>query len=596
MVKLNISELDFEAVKSQFKEYLQSQTQFKDYNFDGSNMSVLLDVLSYNTFQNNFYSNMAINEMFLDSAVLRNSVVSHAKELNYLPRSRRSAKALVTVTFTDTTATGQSITIPQYSPFTTIHNGENFEFVTDQTYIAKKTAPNTFVAENVEIFEGQMLASFEREGFFVDEDGILRVVLSNENADTESIAIFVDAEATENENVFLRKNDIFGVGATDKVFYIEPYYDGRYTIYFGNNVFGFQPAEFEDIRVRYRITSGTEGNGAKTFSMATNFGSAVVSTVEIAAGGAERETIESIRYFAPKSLQIQERAITTSDYEILLKTQFPEIQAVAAYGGEDLDPPQFGKVAISVYLGRGQESLSNTLSNTYIEYLKERSPLAIEPIFVETQFMYACAVVDVYYNPKLTRKSSGDIETLVQNALRDYNDQYLDDFNTQLRVSVLGSAIDAVDISTTSNDISVMPYIEYSPPLNVALNPSFKFVAKLIKPYPFDEDRGFATYKPAIKTGVFSFNGSNVYLQDDGVGNIQIITSDVANPKVVKPSIGTVNYDTGEVNLVGFITDGFVGSGIKFMASTSKNDITAPNGRILTMKTSDATINLIETK
>ena len=596
MVKLNISELDFEAVKSQFKEYLQSQTQFKDYNFDGSNMSVLLDVLSYNTFQNNFYSNMAINEMFLDSAVLRNSVVSHAKELNYLPRSRRSAKALVTVTFTDTTATGQSITIPQYSPFTTIHNGENFEFVTDQTYIAKKTAPNTFVAENVEIFEGQMLASFEREGFFVDEDGILRVVLSNENADTESIAIFVDAEATENENVFLRKNDIFGVGATDKVFYIEPYYDGRYTIYFGNNVFGFQPAEFEDIRVRYRITSGTEGNGAKTFSMATNFGSAVVSTVEIAAGGAERETIESIRYFAPKSLQIQERAITTSDYEILLKTQFPEIQAVAAYGGEDLDPPQFGKVAISVYLGRGQESLSNTLSNTYIEYLKERSPLAIEPIFVETQFMYACAVVDVYYNPKLTRKSSGDIETLVQNALRDYNDQYLDDFNTQLRVSVLGSAIDAVDISTTSNDISVMPYIEYSPPLNVALNPSFKFVAKLIKTYPFDEDRGFATYKPAIKTGVFSFNGSNVYLQDDGVGNIQIITSDVANPKVVKPSIGTVNYDTGEVNLVGFITDGFVGSGIKFMASTSKNDITAPNGRILTMKTSDATINLIETK
>ena len=149
MVKLNISELDFEAVKSQFKEYLQSQTQFKDYNFDGSNMSVLLDVLSYNTFQNNFYTNMAINEMFLDSAVMRNSVVSHAKELNYLPRSRRSAKAVVTVTFTDSTATGQSITIPQYSPFTTIHNGENFEFVTDKAYVAKKTAPNTFVAQGV---------------------------------------------------------------------------------------------------------------------------------------------------------------------------------------------------------------------------------------------------------------------------------------------------------------------------------------------------------------------------------------------------------------------------------------------------------------
>ena len=596
MVKLNISELDFEAVKSQFKEYLQSQTQFKDYNFDGSNMSVLLDVLSYNTFQNNFYTNMAVNEMFLDSAVMRNSVVSHAKELNYLPRSRRSAKAVVSVRFTDSTATGQSITIPQYSPFTTFHNGENFEFVTNEAYVAKKTAPSTFVAEGVEIFEGQMLASFEREGFFVDEDGILRVILSNENADTESISVFVDAEATENENVFLRKNDIFGVGAVDKVFYIEPYYDGRYTIYFGNNVFGFQPAEFEDIRVRYRITSGIEGNGAKTFSMATNFGSAVVTTTQMAAGGAERETIESIRYFAPKSLQIQERAVTTSDYEILLKTQYPEIQAVAAYGGEDLEPPQFGKVAISVYLGQGQESLSNTLSNTYIQYLKERSPLAIEPIFVATQFMYGCAVVDLYYNPKLTRKSSGDIETLARNAIAAYNTQYLDDFNTQLRLSVLSAAIDNIDISVTSNDISVMPYIEYSPATNISANPSFKFVAKLIKPYPFDETRGFETYKPAIKTGVFSYNGANVYLQDDGVGNIQIITSDVANPKVVKPSIGTVNYNTGEVNLVGFITDGYVGSGIKFMASTAKNDITAPNGRIFTMKDLDVTINLIEMK
>ena len=286
MAKLNISELDFDAVKTQFKQYLQSQTQFKDYNFEGSNMSVLLDVLAYNTYQNNFYTNMAVNEMFLDSAVLRNSIVSHAKELNYLPRSRRSAKAIVKVTITDDNAEGQSITITQYSPFTTIYNGENFEFVTNEMYVAKKTAPRTFVAENVEIFEGQMLASFEREGFFVDDDGILRVTLSNENADTESISVFVDAEATENENVFLRKNDIFGVGPTDKVFYIEPYIDGRYTIYFGNNVFGFQPEEFEDIRVRYRITSGTEGNGAKTFSMATNFGSAVVSTVEIAAGGA----------------------------------------------------------------------------------------------------------------------------------------------------------------------------------------------------------------------------------------------------------------------------------------------------------------------
>ena len=537
MAKLNISELDFDAVKNQFKEYLQSQTQFKDYNFEGSNMSVLLDVLAYNTYQNNFYTNMAVNEMFLDSAVLRNSIVSHAKELNYLPRSRRSAKAIVNVTITDANAEGQSITIPQYSPFTTVYNGENFEFVTDQTYVAKKTAPQTFVAENVEIFEGQMLASFEREGFFVDDDGILRVTLSNENADTESISVFVDAEATENENVFLRKNDIFGVGPTDKVFYIEPYIDGRYTIYFGNNVFGFQPEEFEDIRVRYRITSGVEGNGAFAFSLPTTYGSAVVETIQSASNGAERETMESIRYFAPKSLQIKERAVTTSDYEILLKSNFPEIQSVAAYGGEDLEPPQFGKVAISVYLGQNQTSLSTTLSNTYIEYLKDRSPLAIEPVFVPSKFLYGCTTAEVTYNPKLTSKSEGDLEILIRDAIKLYSDTYLDDFNTFARISKLTTSIDALETSIIGTTISIMPYIEYSPALGIALNPSFKFEAALVKPYPFDTEDGFNDYKPAIKSGVYTLNGTDVYLQDDGRGNIQVIANDIANPKVIKPIV-----------------------------------------------------------
>ena len=596
MAKLNISELDFESIKEQFKDYLRSQTQFKDYNFEGSNMSVLLDVLAYNTFQNNFYTNMAINEMFLDSAVLRNSIVSHAKELNYLPRSRKSARAVVRVTINDSTVKDQSVTIPQYSAFTTNYLGQNFEFVTDKTYVARKTAPGTFIADNVEIFEGVMLTSFEREGYFVDQDGILRVILSNENADVDSIGVFVDAEATEDENVFIRKNDIFGVGPVDKVFYVEPYYDGRYSIYFGNNVFGFQPQEFEDVRVRYRVTSGEESNGAFAFSLATTTPSSttVVETIQTAAGGAERESLESIRYFAPKSLQIQERAITTNDYEILLKQQFPEIQAVSAYGGEDLDPPQFGKVAISVYLGEGREGLSTTLSSAYIEYLRDRSPLAIEPIFVESEFLYACLNIEVYFNPKITRKSAGEIETLVRNAIKDYVITNLDDFGTTLRVSKLSTTIDDVDISIRSNSIFANPYIEYSPQLNVSLSPSFKFFAKLIKPYPFKDSNGFDDYKPSFKSSVFLYNNVQVFLQDDGLGKIQVVTYDISNPQIVKPEIGTVNYETGEINLVGFKTEGYAGSGIRIMVTTKKDDITAPSGRIFFINDTDVTINLIE--
>ena len=598
MAKLNISELDFEGIKAQFKAYLKSQTQFKDYNFEGSNMSVFLDVLSYNTFQNNFYANMAINEMFLDSAVLKNSVVSHAKELNYLPRSRKSSRAVVRVTITDSSISGQTVSIPAYSQFTTTFQGTTYDFVTAKTWVARKTAPGTFVADEVEIFEGQMLASFEREGYFVDDDGILRVILSNENADTDSIEVFVDAEATDDQNIFLRKNDIFGVGPTDKVFYVEPYYDGRYSVYFGNNVFGLQPKEYEDIRVRYRITSGSEPNGAYNFSLKLSSATAIanVETLQAAAGGAERESLESIRYFAPKSLQIQERAVTTNDYEILLKQKFPEIKAVAAYGGEDLNPPQFGKVALSVYLGEGREGLSSTLSAAYIDYLSDKSPLAIEPIFVESEFMYGCTDVEVYFNPRITSKSSGQLETIIRNTISSYNVNELDDFNVTLRLSKLSTLIDESDDSIQSNSINVCPYIVYSPDLNISQSPSFRFAAELIKPYPFKDSNGFEDYKPSVVSSTFTYNGVEAYFQDDGLGNIQIVTSDIVNPQVIKPTAGSVNYKTGEINLVGFITSGYVGAGIKIQVVTKKDDIKAPSGRIFVIDDNDVTIKLIEAK
>ena len=332
--KTPITELDFDSIKSQLKTYLQTQTQFKDYNFEGSNMSALLDVLSFNTFQNNFYTNMTMNEMFLDSAVLKNSIVSHAKELNYIPRSRKSAKATVRVTITDENATDSTVVIPQYSTFTANYQGELFTFVTNQTYVARRTAPSVYTADNVDIFEGSMLASFQREGFIVDGDGVLRVQLTNDEVDTDSIVVFVDAEETENRNIFTRANTIYGVKPDDKVFYLEPYLDNRYAVYFGKNEFGLQPEEFEDVRVRYRICSGELANGASAFTASFIEGATIaVTTLVASSGGLERESMESIRYFAPKALAVQERAVTTKDYEVLLQQAFPEITAVSAYGG-----------------------------------------------------------------------------------------------------------------------------------------------------------------------------------------------------------------------------------------------------------------------
>jgi len=598
-VKTPITELDFDGIKTQLKTYLQTQTQFKDYNFEGSNLSALLDVLSYNTFMNNYYTNMAINEMFLDTASIKNSIVSHAKELNYLPRSRRSARAEVIVTITDETETAQTLTIPRYSIFQATYLGEAFQFVTDETYIAKRIAAGVYQTETITLFEGQMLESFQREGFIVDADGVLRVALSNDNVDTDSLVVFVDAEATDDQNVFTRANDIFGVGPTDKVFYVEPYFDNRYSVYFGGNKFGAQPEEFEDVRVRYRICSGEEGNKISAFTASFIEGASIsVETVTPSTGGAERESMESIRFNAPKSIQIQERAVTTKDYEILLKQQFPEITAVSVYGGDELDPPQFGKVAVSVYLSDDTTIISQTLANSYLEYLADRSPLSIEPIFVQTEFVYADMIVDVSYTGKQTSRSASELETLVRNAIGTFSDDTLEDFDKTLRVSKLSSAIDSIDTAIKSTSLEIKPIIEYAPALNVKGNPRFQFNAPLVRPYPFRDENGFPDYKPAIKSSPYDVDDVCVYIQDDGLGNIQIVVDDPANPQVINPKAGTVDYDTGEVRLVDFVVQRFDGSGIKVTANTKDQDVKSPKGRVFIIRDTDVTVNmnLVEAK
>jgi|TARA_B110000902_G_scaffold39118_1_gene41804 hypothetical protein len=590
--KTPITELDFDAIKDQFKVYLQTQTQFKDYNFEGSNLSALLDVLAFNSYNNNFYTNMALNEMFLDSAVLKNSIVSHAKELNYIPRSRKSAKAIVDILITDTTSNESTITIPQYFALSANYQGESYNFVTNESYTARRTEVGKYVAQNVELFEGEMLVSFQKEGFIVDADGVLRVFLTNNEVDTDSIVVFVDAEATDDQNIFSRANTIYGVKPTDKVFYLEPYLDEKYSIYFGKNQFGLQPEEYEDVRVRYRICSGTEPNGANTFGNGFIGENGVVSAtvVQAASGGQERESMESIRYFAPKSLQVQERAVTTKDYEVLLQQAFPEITAVSAYGGEQLDPPQFGRVAISVFLNDNTRIISSTLSNSYLGYLKERAPLGIEPIFKQTEFVYADMTVSVNYSKKNTEKSASDIEALVRAAIQKYSDDNLEAFDRTLRSSKLSAIVDALDSGILSNEISAVPIIEYSPPLNFNTNPTFRFETSLVRPYNYQAVNGFANFKPAVKSSPFDIDGSCVFFQDDGNGNIMIITDDVVNPQIINPTAGTVDYTKGEVKLTNFKVEAFTGSAIKVTAKTIDNDIKSPQGRVFILRDTDVKI------
>ena len=595
MVKTPITELDFFAIKQQFKDYLKNQTTFKDYNFEGSNMSILLDVLSYNTFQNNFYTNMAISEMFLDTAQLRNSVISHAKELNYLPKSATSAKAVVRVTFTHTNGPS-TVTIPKGTKFTTSVGTSSFNFVTAVNYLAKKTAISgsnaTYVADQVEIFEGSIFSNFEKEGYFI-EDSAFKCILSNENVDITSVEVSTKNAERNSDIYFIYKTDIYGVLPTEKVFYIEPYFDDKYAVVFGRNKFGFQPTSDETIQIEYRICNEDEANGASKF--ATTFKidkvsiKADVQTIQAASGGAKKETLESIRFFAPRSIQIQERAVTAKDYEVLLKQRFNEIKAVAVYGGEDLEPPRFSKVAISVVL-ESSDDVSEIKKNEFKRYLVDKTPITIEPIFINPEFMYVEAVVNVYYSYKQTTKSQAELEAMIRNVIAEYNTNFLNNFGATLRTSKLICAIDDIDTAILSNNIDLKAIIEYSPNTLTSQNPTFKFGSALVKPYPYTDALGFSDYKPSTKSSVFSYNGVCAVLQDSGSGNMQIISSDTLNTRVLNANAGAIDYNTGIVKLVNFITDGYSGPAIKITAKKKESDIIAPQNRLLQIRDSDVTI------
>jgi hypothetical protein len=589
-----INELDFAAIKEQFVEFLKTQTQFKDYNFAGSNMNVLLDVLAYNTHMNNFYTNMAINEMFLDSAVLKNSVVSHAKELNYLPRSRTSAKAVVNLSIVDSTTQSQTITIPRFTEFVTTLQGSSYTFLTSQSYIAKRTTGNTFVATNVEIFEGEILTQFEKDGFFLDEETFLRCNLTNNNIDINSIEVFVDEVATEGLNQFVYTPDIFGVTPTSKVFYLDANFDDTYSIYFGRDIYGEQPKKDIDVKVQYRSCNGEEANGASKFS--TTFKPNVtVSTVAVASGGAERENIESIKFFAPKSIQIQDRAVTASDYAILLRQRFPEIQSVSVYGGDELDPPQYGRVAITVNL-QGEGILSDTSKNEYIRYIADKSPLTIEPIFIDPEFLYVETIIDVTYSKKFTTKSTQELESLIRDRVLSYNSTNLDDFGETLRLSRLAAIIDDIDDGILSNSLCLNPIIEYAPVLNLTLNPKFRFDTPLVKPYPYRAAIGFADFKPSVVSTSFTYRGIIAKLQDNGDGGMQVVSASSINTEILNPSVGTIDYTTGLVSLVNFAVESFSGNAIKIYAASVSADVKAPKSRILTIRDEDIVVNFIESK
>jgi len=583
------TKLDFDEIRLNLKTYLSAQEQFKDYDFDGSNMSVLLDILAYNTFQNNYYSNMVFSEMFLDSAQLRDSVVSHAKELNYLPRSMHSAQSTVSLRI-NAADSPVSITVPRGTKFKAVCGTEVFTFVTSDSY---SVYPNngSYTISGVDVYEGKII----KEYYTVTGDERQEFIINNKNVDTNSVRVRirdnVDVDSSKSE--YQVKGNIYGVLETDEVFYIEPASAERYKVTFGRNAFGYQPVVGNVVEIEYRVTRGIEANGATNIQIIDQPDGydAIVTFSQKAEGGQDVESTDSIKFFAPKSIQVQDRAVNSKDYEILLKNRFSEISAVSVYGGEELDPPRFGKVAISADVQSGYALTSSAISR-YIEYLNDISPLAIEPIFVKPQYMYANVDTTVYYNTNTTTSSATDIKNDVLGSIANFSITELSDFNKTMRYSHLTRYIDDSNSSIVSNDTTVKAVIAISPITGLLFSEEIKFNNSLILDHPLTLGEDIRNHDPAIASSNIVYRGETGYIVDGGNGNLHIIQTNGSDFTFLKQNIGTVDYQTGRVVINNLLIDSYTGTDLRFYAKLRGKDIAAPKDRIIKIRPSDVTVRV----
>lgn len=587
-----LTQLDFDSNKSSLKEYLRAQDQFKDYDFDGSNMSTLLDILSYNTYLNSFYLNMIGNEGFLDSAKLRDSVASHAKELNYLPRSFNSAIAKLDITIKTTDSSKKSLVIPKGTSFLSRVDDNTFSFLTNENVILNNI--NNQFNTTLTVYEGSYLS----DTYAIDYSRPLRYKINNNTIDLSSLTVTVIEDNGSIQIKYTRATSLLGLDQTKEVFFIEPTNNGAYEIVFGDGIISKKPKNNSIVLLEYRVCSGELPNGSQKFISSGKIDgeSAITVSTNTAAGfGSVSETLESIKFNAPRAFTTQERAITAEDYENILRQNFPEINAVSAYGGEDATPPQYGRIFISVDL-RDVDDLPVNKKNEYIRFLKSRSSVAMEPTFINPDYIYADIKSIVRYNVNRTSLNPEDIRTLVASAALGYSNSNLNNFNRTLRYSKLINEIDLAEDSIVSND-TVIRLIKYLPiQLNKAQNFRLDFKSALIDTVSLVDSEHPSGDFHTITSTSFTYGGQrNCILEDDGDGVLRVVSQDLNTHKSIV-NVGNVDYVTGIVNINNLIVSDKSGNTFKIYATTKSKDFESSKNTILNLLEEDISLDIIQVR
>ena len=613
-----LTQLDFDSYKDSLKTFLRSQDRFKDYDFDGSNLSVLLDVLSYNTYQNAFYLNMISNEMFLDSAKLRDSVISHAKELNYLPRSFRSSSAVIQLVITSTDTAKRSIVVPKGTSFTSRVDDFTYNFSTTENYVITNRTPSgsslVYESEPIRVFEGSYLS----DTYTVNYDRPLIYKISNKRVDLESLLVTVFEDNGTTVQTYKRATSLFGHDGNSKVFFLQPGIGDTYEVVFGDGVVGRKPKNNSACIIEYRTCNGELPNGAFKFintARIDNEPNVIIETITAAADGAVAEDLNSIKYNAPRAFTTQERAVTSEDYENLLKANFPEINAVVAYGGEDATPPQYGRIFLSIDLDE-VDGLPKIKEAEYKKFLRTRSSVAIEPLFVSPDYTYLYVNTNIKYNINLTGLNPEDIRTLVIDSILNHASTNLNNFGRTLRYSRFIRDVDAAEASIISNETKIELVKYLTPVLSTTVtgsatttsgslvslatsgvvssgqNVTIDFKNALQNDIPGKGSEYLTGDIHVVSSSTFTYNGlSNCRLEDDGDGAMRIVnTSGTNNRTILK--IGTVNYDTGIIQIDNFNITNYTGTSLKIYAKPRTLDITSSQNVILNILENDVDVSI----
>lgn len=590
---LKLVGLDFDSLKNNFKEYLKrSDSPFKDVDYEGSNVNQLLDVFAYNTYLNSFYLNMVASEMFMDSATLRDSVVSHAKELNYLPRSYKSAEAKVSFSVTPDSPL-DVLLVPKGTSFTTKIGSNNYTFTSAENLVTVANSAGAFNITDFPIYEGYYVT----DSFVYTSNSEQRFILSNPTIDTRSLSVIVLENEGANSYSYTRANSFLDNQANSQIFFLQAAENSQYELIFGDNIIGRTPQNGATIIAEYRVCNGELPNGAAVFSIDGSIQGqsniSVISTSQTATGGGVSETIESIKFNAPRSYQNQDRAVTNTDYENLLLANFPEIEAVSAYGGEDISPPEYGRVVVSVDVTNA-DGVTDIDKRRFLNFLSKRTPVGITPVIVSPTFLNLEVSIVARYNTNVTNLAPTAIEALIRNIVSNYNIEKLNGFKKTIRCSKLAERINNSHSSIVGIDMAIHPYFTINPLTNVSFSTTLNYGFALDQFY--DLSTGTEDYiKSPVKSiysSRFTFEGVSSTIQDDRNGNLAVYNVTNSDASTFVKNIGTVDYTSGLMEIFDLNVTAYEGAAIHIHANPISKDIAGTKNTIIRIKDSDVEVRV----